>query len=1101
MYRFIKQYLGRLLCLFLILSLCISEIGAFGMLYQVQNDGNMDTRSTVSSMTSYTLMSGVTESTVSMSGGDQGYMLQIAPTAKASLKVSYSKYFTAGSSKSSRSAAVSKLSYSFTKPTAQAKAYETATSRNVIYAMNANFADVDTIEPFGLIKVEGNVIHPSDKNAVCYFAILKDGSYDFRSYTDDHSDVVEAVAGRQWLVRDGKQMTQSTTQISARSAIGIKADGTLVTFIVNGKTNSIGVTLNDMCELMYSLGCVDAINLDGGGSSLFATQRSGDSDLVIRNTPPDSGGERAVSSTLLLVTDPEADRLYFDFTNDVAAQGRYNKDIYGGKNFDTGNWHYTHTYSTAPIFDNTAGTMSFSTTADYPTNRNIHPLITSTNTSYTGGHPLIYVPTGRDYFKVRMKIEGSTDTEANFRLMYATDDGDESTHIAYSTAIPAGAINKGYFVLEGKLNFKEVDAITAIRPEVYNLTISDPAKTTVTFTYDYIYVGPESGAKTENYLLFDFESSTKASVRYFTIPYGFRNFDRAGNSYWATGYNGSATNFTVDNATGTLNVAVTDGYSGTVADGNVVYGPWVKTTNSYGNFTGRTTYSYFPLSFIPRESDLFQIRFKTEKCTVPSGTTPTVVLEYYYTLKDVHNYKNDIRKTYTLSNGTFQTLSVPTTSTFKAADVLKCFGLRFQNVKGNTTGNIAIDYIYIGPACNAPEPVHTWGEAVVTKEATCSENGIKTYTCSACKGTKTETIPKTAHSYVYEKIDTLTHKFACKNCDWEEIQGHSFTEGFCICGEAEVKVPVLDSNLKLSHSLNLASDISINFVVPVGSLDGYDMDTVYVESSIENYEGNTYLGTSTVRMEPVQVDSLYYFTLTGITAVQMNDTVSSVLYGEKDGQPYYSNVDLYSVSQYAYSQLSKANSSDTLKTLCADLLRYGANAQLYKEYRTSNLADENMTEAYRAHLSDLEAVTFGNNNTDLGDLANAPITWAGKTLDLDSKVCLKFVFNTSNYTGKLSDLSLNVSYKDIYGESMNATLTEVVEYNASRNLYAFSVDTLLASELREVVSVQICEEERPVSTTFQYSADTYGNNKTGDLLGLCKALFAYSDSAKAYFAS
>ena len=29
--------------------------------------------------------------------------------------------------------------------------------------------------------------------------------------------------------------------------------------------------------------------------------------------------------------------------------------------------------------------------------------------------------------------------------------------------------------------------------------------------------------------------------------------------------------------------------------------------------------------------------------------------------------------------------------------------------------------------------------------------------------------------------------------------------------------------------------------------------------------------------------------------------------------------------------------------------------------------------------------------------------------------------------------------------------------------------------------------------------DTYGNNKTGTLLDLCKALFAYSDSAKAFF--
>ena len=49
------------------------------------------------------------------------------------------------------------------------------------------------------------------------------------------------------------------------------------------------------------------------------------------------------------------------------------------------------------------------------------------------------------------------------------------------------------------------------------------------------------------------------------------------------------------------------------------------------------------------------------------------------------------------------------------------------------------------------------------------------------------------------------------------------------------------------------------------------------------------------------------------------------------------------------------------------------------------------------------------------------------------------------------------------------------------------------------VSFQIYKGETPVSCTLQYSADTYGNNKTGDLLELCKALFAYSDSAGNYF--
>lgn len=38
---------------------------------------------------------------------------------------------------------------------------------------------------------------------------------------------------------------------------------------------------------------------------------------------------------------------------------------------------------------------------------------------------------------------------------------------------------------------------------------------------------------------------------------------------------------------------------------------------------------------------------------------------------------------------------------------------------------------------------HVWDEGTITKAATESEDGVKTYTCSICNGTKTEVIPKT----------------------------------------------------------------------------------------------------------------------------------------------------------------------------------------------------------------------------------------------------------------------------------------------------------------------------------------------------------------------
>lgn len=56
-----------------------------------------------------------------------------------------------------------------------------------------------------------------------------------------------------------------------RTAIGVKADGSYVYFCSAGRgtssANTYGLTLRELAKVMISLGCVTAVNLDGGGSS------------------------------------------------------------------------------------------------------------------------------------------------------------------------------------------------------------------------------------------------------------------------------------------------------------------------------------------------------------------------------------------------------------------------------------------------------------------------------------------------------------------------------------------------------------------------------------------------------------------------------------------------------------------------------------------------------------------------------------------------------------------------------------------------------------------------------------------------------------------
>ena len=310
--------------------------------------------------------------------------------------------------------------------------------------------------------------------------------------------------------------------------------------------------------------------------------------------------------------------------------------------------------------------------------------------------------------------------------------------------------------------------------------------------------------------------------------------------------------------------------------------------------------------------------------------------------------------------------------------------------------------------------------------------------------------------------------------------------------------PTVDANVTMGHTLNLASDISINYAVRTGVLAGYD--TYVLECVLPTYEGNIRTGSRTVTVEPTVNGSYYYFTLTGVTAVNMNDEIIATLRMTKGGESYVSNPDTYSVAQYAYSQLGRDTIPESLKILCANLLRYGAAAQSFKGYRTDAPADGALTEAQKGYLVALEDVTFGNYNKDLGDMTAPTVTWAGKSLLLDSKVTIRYIFDLGSYKGDAKDLSLRVTYKNRNGETVTTVVSGGAEkYGTAEGRYSIDFDGLLAAELRTVVHANIYAGDTCLSSTLEYSVDTYGNNKTGTLGTLCRALVAYSDCAKAFF--
>lgn len=155
-----------------------------------------------------------------------------------------------------------------------------------IAASNAGFFNVTDGSCFGNIVSDGKVIQNTGlQNA--NFGVRQDGSIvvGYLSHEDvanQANPFVNLVAGVIWLVRDGRNYVSQSAHVedmsrqttgdafvtvqSARAALGHDREGKIVLVQVDGKSWERGISLDELADFMVSMGVVNAINLDGGGS-------------------------------------------------------------------------------------------------------------------------------------------------------------------------------------------------------------------------------------------------------------------------------------------------------------------------------------------------------------------------------------------------------------------------------------------------------------------------------------------------------------------------------------------------------------------------------------------------------------------------------------------------------------------------------------------------------------------------------------------------------------------------------------------------------------------------------------------------------------------
>lgn len=182
-----------------------------------------------------------------------------------------------------------------------------AESINASIAVNGDFY-MEKFHPLGLAAGDGNP-WPGTKDRLTHGLI---GFGKARSWMPPHDtritelpeDITEVVGGRPVLIREGKKLSTGGRLCDnrhPRTAVGISKDyRTLIIAVVDGRSSrSAGVTCSELSVFLGGLGAYNALNLDGGGSSLLWMKEKG-----IVNRPSD-GIERPVANHLGIIIDPE----------------------------------------------------------------------------------------------------------------------------------------------------------------------------------------------------------------------------------------------------------------------------------------------------------------------------------------------------------------------------------------------------------------------------------------------------------------------------------------------------------------------------------------------------------------------------------------------------------------------------------------------------------------------------------------------------------------------------------------------------------------------------------------------------------------------------
>jgi len=246
-------------------------------------------------------------------------------------------------------------------------------------------------------------------------------------------------------------------------------------------------------------------------------------------------------------------------------------------------------------------------------------------------------------------------------------------------------------------------------------------------------------------------------------------------------------------------------------------------------------------------------------------------------------------------------------------------------------------------------------------------------------------------------------------------------------GESIPTLHIEKTNLQFEDNVQIIYAVKVTNASP-SALPESDFGMLYWTSPQTSYElGKEEHRTPTSGAIMIDKETFYAFEYKELSAKQMTDDIYTRAYLRVNGEVYYSEVQKYSVLQYAYNKLGRTavgTESNELKELLMDMLDYGASAQKNFNYKTDRLANGDF---YKVTLTNGTFPHDGMNVSLVSKAAGATITaaetnaegvpfafWMSEEGEIISKECTATIYPEKNgtYTAVYSTEKIPAIYSD-----------------------------------------------------------------------------------------